>query len=73
MNGGNKIRNKVDRIRGRVRQFAGETLGDRRMAGEGRRLQRRADLKDVGEKLKDAVRPRRARRGGSRTDAATPR
>ncbi|MET9492466.1 CsbD family protein [Nocardia sp. NPDC006630] len=62
MSNTNKIRNKFDRLTGQAKQFAGETLGDRRMAGAGRRKQLKADLKDVGEKLKDAIGSGRTRR-----------
>ncbi|WP_327138965.1 CsbD family protein [Nocardia sp. NBC_01327] len=58
----NKIRNKFDRLTGQAKQLAGETLGDRRMAGAGRRKKMKADLKGVGEKVKDALRSGRTRR-----------
>ncbi|MEV6066734.1 CsbD family protein [Nocardia sp. NPDC052001] len=63
MSGGNKFKNKIDKLTGRARQLAGDALGDRRMSGRGRREQIQADLRDAGEKVKDAVRSGRGRRG----------
>ncbi|MFI1912959.1 CsbD family protein [Nocardia sp. NPDC020380] len=63
-----KIRNKIDKFGGQVREATGQVLGDQRMVDRGRRTQLKADLRNVGERVKDAVRsgrPRRAR--GPRT------
>ncbi|WP_084477895.1 CsbD family protein [Nocardia jejuensis] len=62
MSGSSKVRNKIDKLSGRARQAFGEAIGDRRMAGEGRRRQLASDVRGAGEKLKDALRSGRGRR-----------
>ncbi|MFJ4655137.1 CsbD family protein [Nocardia sp. NPDC088792] len=57
-----KIRNRIDKFGGQVREATGQVLGDQRMIDRGRRTQLKADLKNVGERVKDAVRSGRTRR-----------
>ncbi|MCK9875747.1 CsbD family protein [Frankia sp. AgPm24] len=51
-----KIRNKVDELRGRGKQATGRAAGDRRTESEGRGERASADLRQAGEKAKDAFR-----------------
>jgi uncharacterized protein YjbJ (UPF0337 family) len=62
MSGVNKARNKVDQVRGKVKAAMGRATNDPVLEAEGRAHQRAAHLKDAGEKVKDAFRPRRRRR-----------
>jgi uncharacterized protein YjbJ (UPF0337 family) len=55
----NKARNKAEELKGQVKEGAGRATGDRSLEAEGRADQTRANLKQAGEKLKDAFRPRR--------------
>jgi uncharacterized protein YjbJ (UPF0337 family) len=60
-----KMQNKARELRGRVKRNTGEVIGDRRMQAEGRTDETVGNLKQAGEKLKDAFglgRPRRRRR-----------
>lgn len=51
-----KLRNKVDELRGRGRENAGKATGNPGMQGEGRAERGAADLRQAGEKAKDAFR-----------------
>jgi len=62
MSGADKARNKVQKASGLAKEAAGRATRNRRLETEGRNDQRRADLKDAGEKIKDVFRPRRPRR-----------
>jgi uncharacterized protein YjbJ (UPF0337 family) len=59
MSATNKFRNKVQKLGGRAKQTIGRTTGDRKLENRGVREQFEADVKDVGEKVKDAFRGRR--------------
>ena len=59
----NKISNKARELRGRVKRNTGEVTGDRRLQAEGRTDEVKGNLKQAGEKVKDAFRGRRHRRG----------
>lgn len=50
-----KMNNKAREMRGRVKRNTGEVIGDRRLEAEGRAEERGSHLRQVGEKLKDAV------------------
>jgi len=54
----NKTRNAAQKTKGQVKEAAGRVTGDRRLEAEGRTDKTRANLKQAGEKLKDAVRGR---------------
>jgi uncharacterized protein YjbJ (UPF0337 family) len=58
-----KARNKLQAIQGRMRASAGGAMNDPNMRARGRGDERMAHLKDAGEKVKDAFRPRRRPRG----------
>jgi uncharacterized protein YjbJ (UPF0337 family) len=62
MSGADKVRNKAQKASGVAKEAVGRATGNRRLEAEGRNDQRRADLKDAGEKIKDVFRPRGPRR-----------
>lgn len=62
MSGSDKARNKAQRLKGAVKEVVGRATGDVALERLGRQDQRESHLKDAGEKIKDAVRPR-GRRG----------
>jgi len=49
-----KIGNAAEKLSGNAKEGAGEASGDRDLANEGRADQGKADLKQAGEKIKDA-------------------
>jgi uncharacterized protein YjbJ (UPF0337 family) len=59
MSGADKARNKLERVRGRVKAAFGRAANDPGLEAQGRADQRASHLKDAGEKVKDAFRPRR--------------
>jgi uncharacterized protein YjbJ (UPF0337 family) len=61
VSGADKARNKVDQIRGKAKAAIGRVINDPALEAEGRADQRAAHLRDAGEKVKDAFRPRRRR------------
>lgn len=46
---------KTDRLKGEVKESAGQATNDPRLAQEGRRDQAKGNLKSAGEKTKDAI------------------
>jgi uncharacterized protein YjbJ (UPF0337 family) len=54
----NKTRNAAQKVKAQVKEAAGRATGDRRLEAEGRSDKTRANLKQAGEKVKDAVRGR---------------
>jgi uncharacterized protein YjbJ (UPF0337 family) len=62
MAGWDKARNKAQKVRGKVKEVMGRATRDRGLEAEGKDAQRMADLKDAGEKMKDALRPKGAHR-----------
>ena len=50
-----KAKNKAQEVRGRVKEAAGKATNDRTLENEGKTDQAAADLKQAGEKIKDAV------------------
>ena len=52
----NKLRNKVQYWGGRTKETLGRITGNRRTQYKGQRDQVKANLKDAGEKVKDAFR-----------------
>jgi uncharacterized protein YjbJ (UPF0337 family) len=54
----NKTRNAAQRVKGQVKEAAGAVTGDRRLEAEGRADKTKANLRQAGEKVKDAVRGR---------------
>jgi uncharacterized protein YjbJ (UPF0337 family) len=53
-----KLRNKAQEMRGRVKRNTGEITGDRDLQARGRSDERKGGLKQTGEKIKDAFRGR---------------
>jgi len=51
-----KIRNRLDALRGRTKESVGTVSENRDLRTEGRGERATADLKDAGEKAKDAFR-----------------
>jgi uncharacterized protein YjbJ (UPF0337 family) len=54
----NKARNKAQELKGQVKEGTGRATGNRSLEAEGRADQVKANLKQAGEKVKDAFRPR---------------
>ena len=61
MSGSDKASNKVQRLRGKAKETIGRAIGDPALENQGGRDQRGSHLKDAGEKIKDAFRPKRRR------------
>jgi uncharacterized protein YjbJ (UPF0337 family) len=51
---GDKIHNAAEKLHGKGKQTAGEASGNDRLRAEGKSRQFKADLKQAGEKIKDA-------------------
>ncbi|SNQ45898.1 conserved hypothetical protein [Frankia canadensis] len=51
-----KVRNKMDELRGRGKESAGKATGNPGTQGEGRGERTVADLRQAGEKVKDSFR-----------------
>ncbi|EMY32490.1 CsbD-like protein [Arthrobacter crystallopoietes BAB-32] len=49
-----KIENAAERMGGQGKEAAGKATDDERLEAEGKTDQSKADLKDAGEKIKDA-------------------
>ena len=54
MSGLDKAKNKVDDLGGQAKEAAGNATGDESTKNEGKADQVKANLKDAGEKVKDA-------------------
>jgi uncharacterized protein YjbJ (UPF0337 family) len=54
----NKTRNATQKVKGQVKEAAGRVTGDRQLEAEGRADKTKANLKQAGQKLKDALRGR---------------
>jgi uncharacterized protein YjbJ (UPF0337 family) len=54
----NKARNAAQKAKGQVKEAAGRVTGDERLETEGRADKTKANLKQAGEKVKDAFRGR---------------
>ena len=54
----NKTRNVTQKAKGQLKEAAGRVSGDERLEAEGRADKTKANLKQAGEKLKDAFRGR---------------
>ena len=55
MNNKDKVQHKAEELAGKAKEKVGEKADDRKLEGEGRREKRKADLKQAGDKAKDAV------------------
>jgi uncharacterized protein YjbJ (UPF0337 family) len=56
MSDSDKVKNKVDDLTGKVKEGVGRATDDHSLEHEGKADQAKADLKDAGEKVKDAFR-----------------
>lgn len=61
MSAADKARNKMRRVTGKLKAATGRATNDPALEAEGRADQRAGHLRDAGEKVKDAFRPRRRR------------
>ena len=52
----NKAANKVTEIRGKIKKKTGQVTNDEGLEAEGRAEESKGDLKQAGEKVKDAFR-----------------
>ena len=50
----NKAANKVTEAKGKIKKKAGQAVGDTGLEAEGRAEESKGDLKEAGEKIKDA-------------------
>lgn len=51
-----KADNKVQELKGKVKESVGKTVGNERLEAEGKKDQTVGSLKNAGEKVKDAFR-----------------
>jgi uncharacterized protein YjbJ (UPF0337 family) len=54
MSGADKAKNKAQNLVGKTKEAVGKITGDKRIEDEGKADQSKANLKDGGEKVKDA-------------------
>ncbi|MFZ1178543.1 MAG: CsbD family protein [Mycobacterium sp.] len=54
MSGTDKAKNKLEELAGKVKEAVGKVTGDTSTEDEGKRDQAKSNLKDAGEKVKDA-------------------
>ncbi|MCV7318700.1 CsbD family protein [Mycolicibacterium confluentis] len=54
MSTGDKFKNKIDDVSGKAKEKLGQASGDRSTENEGKLDQAKANIKDAGEKVKDA-------------------
>jgi uncharacterized protein YjbJ (UPF0337 family) len=55
MSESDKISNKVEELKGRVKEGVGDATDNEQLQGEGKADQAKGNLKQAGEKVKDAV------------------
>lgn len=55
MSGVDKAKNKVQEATGQVKETAGKATGDDQLRAEGKADQTKGNLKQAGEKIKDAL------------------
>ena len=70
MSGADKAKNKVQNLVGKAKEAVGKFTGDKSTENEGKAEQAKANLKDAGEKVKDAVKnyvPRHRGKAGDGT------
>ena len=54
MSGTDKAKNKLEELAGKVKEAVGKVTADTSTENEGKRDQAKSNLKDAGEKVKDA-------------------
>jgi uncharacterized protein YjbJ (UPF0337 family) len=52
----NKINNAAEKLEGKIKEGVGRATDDERLEAEGKAEQTKANLKQAGEKIKDAFR-----------------
>jgi uncharacterized protein YjbJ (UPF0337 family) len=52
---GDKIQNKADEVKGKVKEGIGKATGNEQWEAEGKADQGKGNIKQAGEKVKDAV------------------
>ncbi len=62
MSATDKAKNKVEKLAGQAKEAIGRATGDAELRDRGAAEQAKSDLKDAGEKVKDALRGSRGRR-----------
>jgi uncharacterized protein YjbJ (UPF0337 family) len=55
MSDSDKVSNKVQELKGRVKEGVGDATDNEQLQGEGKADQAKGNLKQAGEKVKDAV------------------
>ncbi|WP_034262029.1 CsbD family protein [Actinospica robiniae] len=50
-----KAKNAAEKAKGKVKEYAGQAKGDKRMETEGKGDQAKGGVKQAGEKMKDAA------------------
>ncbi|ATY13028.1 CsbD family protein [Amycolatopsis sp. AA4] len=55
MSVGDKARNKAEELKGRAKETVGKATGNEQWEAEGKAEQGKGNLKQAGEKVKDAV------------------
>ncbi|HLM07581.1 MAG TPA: CsbD family protein [Blastococcus sp.] len=56
MSADDKASNKIDELAGKAKEIAGRATGNRDLEAEGKGQQTKSNLKQAGEKVKDAFR-----------------
>ena len=56
MSAADKVKNTAETAKGKVKEVAGKATGDESLEAEGHVDQAKGDLKNAGEKVKDAFR-----------------
>lgn len=54
MSGTDKVKNKTEELKGKIKESAGRASGDRDLEAEGKVDRSKGSLKQAGEKMKDA-------------------
>ena len=54
MTGTDKLTNKIEELSGKGEQSVGDATGDRDLQAEGKKEESKSNLKQAGEKVKDA-------------------
>ncbi|WP_328460748.1 CsbD family protein [Streptomyces sp. NBC_00448] len=55
MSDSDKAKAKSDQVKGKVKESVGQAVGDEELEAQGRGDQAKGDVRQAGEKLKDAV------------------
>ena len=54
MSGTDKLKNKAEEVKGNVKEGVGDATGDEALKNQGEKDQAKGNLKQAGEKVKDA-------------------